>query len=165
MGVSTSMFDQSFWCFHPCYLEVIEHNIASTCFGNEFDLTWRSTWICSVHYMFHKHSTYHNCTTIRLYHRMFGADLDAILRAFSATRAHFLLRYLSLPMLVHRLRTIDFQHLYNKMARKLVGWDWKWRLIKSAGRNALVKVVISSQAICHLTPLVVPKGTTKAIIS
>ena len=68
---------------------------------------------------------YHNCTTIRLQRRMFGAHLDVVLRAFLATRAHFLLRYIVVPMSVHRLRTIDFQHLYNKMAGKLVGWDWE----------------------------------------
>lgn len=95
--------------------------------------------------------------------RCSAIDLDHVLWAFPAVCSHFPVRYLGMPVSVFRMRAVDFQHLFDKMAGKLVSWEG--RLINVAGRGFLVRVVISTQAIYHLTPLIVPKGITKAIAS
>jgi hypothetical protein len=51
---------------------------------------------------------------------------------------------------------VDFQSPENKMAGKLVNWDGK--NINMAGSGALVKSVLTSQAILHVTPLNIPPG-------
>jgi hypothetical protein len=71
------------------------------------------------------------------------------------------LRYLGLPLSVWSLRRRDFQHLEDKCAGKLPTWNGK--LINMAGRVSLVKSVLASQAIYHLTPLSIPPGTMKFI--
>jgi hypothetical protein len=55
---------------------------------------------------------------------------------------------------VWQLKNVDFQPLIDKMAGKIPTWDGKF--INMAGRTALVKSVIASQVIYHLTPLVIP---------
>jgi hypothetical protein len=49
---------------------------------------------------------------------------------------------------------VDFQHLVDKMAGKIPTWNGK--LINMASRTTLVKSIIASQEIYHLTPLIVP---------
>jgi hypothetical protein len=88
-------------------------------------------------------------------------DLDDILDGIPATRASFPLRYLGLPLSVWSLRRRDFQHLEDKCAGKLPSWNGK--LINMAIRVSLVKSVLASQAIYHLTPLFIPPGTLKFI--
>jgi mannosylglycoprotein endo-beta-mannosidase len=88
-------------------------------------------------------------------------DLEDILEGIPAARASFPLRYLGLPLSVWSLRRRDFQHLEDKCAGRLPTWNGK--LINMAGRVELVKSVLSSQAIYHLTPLTVPPGTLNYI--
>ena len=47
-------------------------------------------------------------------------DLDDILQAFPASRVNFPMKYLGLPLSVHRLKRIHFQPLEDKVAAKLV---------------------------------------------
>jgi hypothetical protein len=88
-------------------------------------------------------------------------DLDDVLEGIPATRASFPLRYLGLPLSLWCLRGRDFQHLEDKCVRKLPTWNGK--LVNMAGRVALVKSVLASQAIYHLTPLTIPPVTLKYI--
>jgi hypothetical protein len=53
---------------------------------------------------------------------------------------------------------VDFQHLEDKMAGKIPTWNGKF--INMAGRTVLVKSVLASQAIYHLTPLIIPPPVT-----
>lgn len=90
-----------------------------------------------------------------------GIDLDVILEGVPAARTSFPMRYLGLPLSVRSLRRVDFQFLEDKCASKLPTWNGKF--ITTAGRTALIKSVIASQAIYHLTPLMVPPETIKFI--
>ena len=84
-------------------------------------------------------------------------NLDDILESIPATRASFPFQYLGLPLLVWCLKRVDFQHLEDKCIAKFPTWNGKY--IATAGRAALVKSVIASQAIYYLTPIVIPPGT------
>jgi hypothetical protein len=84
-------------------------------------------------------------------------DLDGILHGIPAKREAFPLRYLGLPLTVRCLKRGDIQHLEDKCAGKLPNWNGKY--ISTAGRAALVKSVIASQAIYYLTPLSIPAST------
>jgi hypothetical protein len=84
-------------------------------------------------------------------------DLDGILHGIPAKREAFPFRYLGLPLTVRCLKRGDIQHLEDKCAGKLPNWNGKY--ITAAGRAALVKSVIASQAIYYLTPLSIPAST------
>jgi hypothetical protein len=86
--------------------------------------------------------------------RCHDLSLDDILESLPVCREKFPMKYLGLPLSIWQLKSVDFQHLIDKMAGKIPTWDGKF--INMAGRTALVKSVIASQAIYHLTPLVVP---------
>jgi hypothetical protein len=88
-------------------------------------------------------------------------DLDEVLQGIPAMCASFPLRYLGLPLSVWSLKRRDFQHFEDKCAGRLPSWNGK--LINMAGRVSLVKSVLASQAIYHLTPLSIPPGTLKYI--
>jgi hypothetical protein len=88
-------------------------------------------------------------------------SLDEVLEGIPATCASFPLRYLGLPLSVWSLRRRYFQHLEDKCASKLPTWNGK--LINMAGRVSLVRSVLASQAIYHLTPITIPPGTLKYI--
>ena len=81
-------------------------------------------------------------------------QLDNILQNFPAARSSFPIKYPGLPLSVWQLKVRDFQFLVDKAASKLVPWDGQ--NITAIGRAALVKSVLSSQAIYFITPLVVP---------
>jgi mannosylglycoprotein endo-beta-mannosidase len=83
-----------------------------------------------------------------------GLDLDNILQAFPATRVNFPMKYLGLPLSVHRLKRIHFQPLEDKVAAKLAPWIGKH--VNMAGRSTLVKAVLTSIAIYYITALEVP---------
>jgi hypothetical protein len=93
--------------------------------------------------------------------RCANINIDEVLEDMPATCASFPLKYLGLPLSVWRLRRRDFQHLEDKCAGKLPTWNGK--MINMAGRVALVKSVLASQAIYHITPLAIPLGTLKFI--
>lgn len=84
-------------------------------------------------------------------------DLEHILDGVPVTRASFPMKYLGLPLSVWQLKRMDFQYLEDKAAGKLVTWEGQ--NITTIGRTALVKSVISSQAVYAITPLIVPPSS------
>jgi hypothetical protein len=52
-------------------------------------------------------------------------------------------KYLGLPLHVRKLRKIEVQPLIDKIGLKLPGW--KGRLLSTAGRESLVKTVLTAQ--------------------
>ena len=52
--------------------------------------------------------------------RCSNVDLDMILGDFHAVQAQFPLKYLGLPISIHWLWAVDFQHLLDKIARKIM---------------------------------------------
>jgi hypothetical protein len=84
-------------------------------------------------------------------------DLDEVLEGILVTRDSLPLQYLGLPLSVWSLRRRDFQHLEDKCAEKLPTCNGKF--IAMVGRVSLVKLVIATQAIYHLTPLSIPSRT------
>jgi hypothetical protein len=58
-------------------------------------------------------------------------------------------KYLGLPLHVRRLRKIDVQPLLEKIGARIPGW--KGRFLTTAGRETLVKTVLSAQPIYHMT--------------
>jgi len=89
------------------------------------------------------------CTVATI--RCVGVDLERVLAPFPAKRVAFPFKYLGLPLTIHRLRRVDFQPLIDKVAGRLS--SWQGRLLSIAGRNTLVKAVLSSQPIYFLTAL------------
>jgi hypothetical protein len=85
-------------------------------------------------------------------------NLDEILEGLPVLRSKFHMRYLGLPLSVWQLKRVNFQHLEDKMAGNIPTWDGK--SINIAGRIALVKSVLASQAVYHLTPLIMPSSVS-----
>jgi hypothetical protein len=85
------------------------------------------------------------------------ANLDDVLHGLPVSRASFPIKYLGLPS-SHGLEIKESQlsSLEDKMDEKLVTGDGK--NINVVGRGALVKSVLTSQAIFHLTPLNISSG-------
>jgi mannosylglycoprotein endo-beta-mannosidase len=100
------------------------------------------------------HTNFQKSSVIPIHCR--GIDLDDVLGGLPVIRDSFPIKYLGLPLSVWQLKRVDFQPLEDKMAGKLVTWDGK--NINAAGRGALVKSVLTSQAIFHLTPLRISPG-------
>jgi hypothetical protein len=57
--------------------------------------------------------------------------------------------FVILPLHVQKLRKVEVQPLIDKIGARLPGW--KGRFLSTAERETLVKTVLSSQLICHLT--------------
>jgi len=72
-----------------------------------------------------------------------------LLQNFPGKVCNFPGKYLGLPLHVRKLRKIDVQPLLDKIGAKLP--RWKGRFLSSAGRETLVKTVLSSQPIYHMT--------------
>jgi len=72
-----------------------------------------------------------------------------LLQNFPGKVCNFPGKYLGLPLHVWKLRKIDVQPLLDKIGARLPGW--KGRFLSSAGRETLVKTVLSSQPIYHMT--------------
>ena len=81
-------------------------------------------------------------------------DLEAILSGFPVLRSNLPFKYLGLPLMVRRLRKIDFQPLVEKATSKILGWQG--RHLTQAGRVCLTKSVLSSQPVYLLTILKAP---------
>jgi hypothetical protein len=58
-------------------------------------------------------------------------------------------KYLGLPLYYRNIKRIDLQPLIEKINNRLAGW--KGKLLSKAGRETLVKSVLSAQPIYHLT--------------
>lgn len=54
-----------------------------------------------------------------------GIDLDEIINDFSVICTNFLIKYLSLPLIVRNQWKFDFQPLVDKATSKVTGWYWK----------------------------------------
>jgi hypothetical protein len=70
-------------------------------------------------------------------------------------------KYLGLPLHFRTVRRVDFQPLIDKITNRLAGW--KGRLLSKAGRETLVKAVLSAQPIYHLTIFPAQKWLLKII--
>ena len=81
--------------------------------------------------------------------RMDNNTVMQILQNFPGKICSFPGRYLGLPLHIRKLRKIDVQPLLDRIGARLPGW--KGKLLSSAGRETLVKTVLSSQPIYHMT--------------
>jgi hypothetical protein len=84
-----------------------------------------------------------------------------VLPAFPGKISSFPGKYLGLPLHTPKLRRIDVQPLIDKIGARLPGW--KGKFLSSAGRETLVKSVLSSQPIYHLTIFPTQKWLIKQI--
>lgn len=88
-------------------------------------------------------------------------DLTSLLQAFPDIVKSFPCKYLGLPLHYRKLRKIDFLPLIEKIGERLP--TWKGRFFTSSGRETLVKTVLSSMPIHHLSSLHMPKWVFKRI--
>jgi hypothetical protein len=93
--------------------------------------------------------------------RFESLDLNDILQHFMAKRSTSPMLYLSLPISMHHLGRIYVQHLEDKIAGKLGSQSSK--NVTFAGRRVLVRVVLTSQAIYHITSLDLSKEVLKRL--
>jgi hypothetical protein len=70
-------------------------------------------------------------------------------------------KYLGLPLHYKNVKRIDLQPLIEKINNRLAGW--KGKLLSKAGRETLVKAVLSAQPIYHLTVFRPKKWLLQAI--
>ena len=68
---------------------------------------------------------------------------------------------MGLPLHIRKLRKIEVQPLVDKIGARLPGW--KGKFLSSAGRETLVKTVLSSLPIYHLTVFQAQKWLLKKI--
>jgi hypothetical protein len=80
-----------------------------------------------------------------------NVNIVEILNGLPVVRAHFPMKYIGLPLSIWCLRRADFQHLEEKVAGKLTIYNEK--LITTADLTALIKSVLASEVIYHLTLL------------
>jgi hypothetical protein len=81
--------------------------------------------------------------------RMDTNKVAQLLQNFPGNVCNFLGKYLGLPLHVRKLRKIDVPPLLDKIGARLPGW--KAKFLSTAGRETLVKIVLSSQPIYHMT--------------
>jgi hypothetical protein len=81
--------------------------------------------------------------------RLDNNTVSQLLQNFPGKICNFPGKYLGLPLHVRKLRKIDVQPLLDKIGARLPGR--KGRFLSSAGRETLVKTVLSSQPIYHMT--------------
>ena len=79
------------------------------------------------------------------------------------TRTDCPMRYLGLPLTIYRLRKTDLQPLEEKIVGKISMATWK--NVNMAGCRVLVRAVLNSHAIYHLTSIALPKEVMKRIHS
>jgi hypothetical protein len=83
------------------------------------------------------------------------------LRDFPGKICKFRGKYLGLPLHTRQLRRVDVQPLIDKIGGRLPGW--KGKLLSMDGRETLVKCVLTSQPIYHLTVFRVQKWLLKQV--
>lgn len=77
------------------------------------------------------------------------------------TKSDFPIRYLGVPIFAGRSRLVYFEHLVDKVRRKLDGW--KAKILSFAGKLTLLKAVLSSVPIYTLASSYVPITIIKRI--
>jgi hypothetical protein len=70
-------------------------------------------------------------------------------------------KYLGLPLYFRNVKRVDVQPLLDTINKRLS--RWKGRLLSKAGRETLIKVVLSAQPIYHPTVFSVQKWLLKRI--
>lgn len=88
-------------------------------------------------------------------------NLDETMHNLPTARAHFPIKYLDLPLTIHRLRKVDFQYMMDKVQSKMT--TQKGRNITHVGRLILTKSVLSSQSSTMLIVLNATKGVLQNI--
>ncbi|WVZ95321.1 hypothetical protein U9M48_041103 [Paspalum notatum var. saurae] len=86
---------------------------------------------------------------------------ESLIQVFPGRIATFPGKYLGLPLHIRKLRRIDVQPLIDKIRDRLP--RWKGKLLSKAGRETLVKTMLSSQPIYHLTVFPAQKYLIKQI--
>jgi hypothetical protein len=81
--------------------------------------------------------------------RMQQQTVSHLMQNFPGKLCKFPGKYLGLPLHIRKLRRIEVQPLIDKIGARLPGW--KGKLLSTAGRETLVKTVLSSQPIYHMT--------------
>jgi len=81
--------------------------------------------------------------------RLDNAAVPQLLQNFPRKICKFPGKYLGLPLHIRKLRKIEVQPLLDKIGARLPGW--KGKLLSALGRETLVKTVLSSQPIYHMT--------------
>ena len=81
--------------------------------------------------------------------RLNDTVVNQLLRNFPGKTCKFPRKYLGLPLHVRKLRKVEVQPLLDKIGARLPGW--KGRFLSTSGRETLVKTVLSSQPIYHMT--------------
>jgi hypothetical protein len=87
--------------------------------------------------------------------------VNNIMRNFLGKLSMFPGRYLGLPLHTRKLRKLEVQPLVDKIGARLP--DWIGKFLSSTGRETLVKTVLSSLPIYHLTVFQVQKWLIKKI--
>jgi len=80
--------------------------------------------------------------------RLPSSTVTLLLQNFPGKICNFPGKYLGLPLHVRKLRKIDVQPLIDKIGARIPGW--KGRFLSSAGRETLVKTVLSAQHVYHM---------------
>jgi hypothetical protein len=88
--------------------------------------------------------------------------LENVLQDLPIFATTFPMKYIGIPLAVRRLKRSHFQYLKNKGMKRLAPWNGRY--FNMAGRKALVKSVLTSQAIYPLTALDVPVEPLQAIL-
>jgi hypothetical protein len=81
--------------------------------------------------------------------RLHDQVVSQLLQNFLGKVCKFPSKYLGLPLHIRKLRRIEVQPLIDKIGARLLGW--KGKFLSTAGRETLVKIVLSSQPIYHMT--------------
>jgi hypothetical protein len=93
--------------------------------------------------------------------RMQASMMHTIVQNFLGKIGAFPGKYLGLPLHTRKLRKIEVQPLIDKIGARLPGWEGKF--LSSSGRETLVKTVLSSLPIYHLTVFQAKKWLIKRI--
>jgi hypothetical protein len=80
---------------------------------------------------------------------MYSTAISQLLQNFPEKICSFPGKYLGLPLHVQKLHKVEIQPLIDKIGARLPGW--KGRFLSTARRETLVKTVLSSQPIYHMT--------------
>jgi len=90
-----------------------------------------------------------------------NATVEQLIQNFPWKICNFLEKYLGLPLHIRKLRKVEVQPLIDKIGARLLGR--KGRFLSTAGRETLVKTVLSSQLVYHLTAFSEQKWLIKRI--